>query len=91
MFSLNIFNELLVIVIFTVAIMVNTELSTGFKDYIPTLGVLVFAVMRLLPSLNVMTSCISVIRSGEYAVSMIHQDYYGLKTTEDFKFKRQFF
>jgi len=84
------FYELLVIVIFTVAIMVNTELSTGFKDYIPTLGVLIFAVMRLLPSLNIMTSCVSVIRNGEYAVNMIHQDYFALKTTEELNLKDNF-
>ena len=69
------FYELLLILIFTTAIVLSPQLSTGFTNYIPTLGVLVYGVMRLLPALNNMTASISVIRYHDYSISQVYGDY----------------
>lgn len=88
------FYELLLILIFTIAIILSPQLSTSFTDYIPTLGVLLYGVMRLLPSLNIMTTAVALIRYHDYSVSMIYDDYIKLsdkkienKTSEVKKFE----
>ena len=69
------FYELLLILIFTIAIILSPQLSTDFANYIPTVGVLIYGVMRLLPSLNIMTTAIGIIRYHDYSVTMIYEDY----------------
>ena len=56
--------ELLFVVFFILAVILMDPLQNNFQNAIPTLGVFLFAVIRLLPSMNQMLASIGVIRTG---------------------------
>ncbi len=66
--------ELLFVVFFILAVILMDPLQNNFQNAIPTLGVFLFAVIRLLPSMNQMLASIGVIRSGLYPVSVLSED-----------------
>ena len=66
--------ELIFVVFFILAVILMDPLQNNFQNAIPTLGVFLFAVIRLLPSMNQMLASIGVIRSGLYPVSVLSED-----------------
>ena len=66
--------ELVFVLIFTLSILFYPPLQDNFQNAIPTLGVFLFAAIRLIPILNQMLSSVNTLRVGQYPTSLLYED-----------------
>ena len=66
--------ELIFVLMFTLSILFYPPLQNNFQDAIPTIGVFLFAAIRLIPILNQMLGSINALRVGEYPTSLLYED-----------------
>ena len=66
--------ELIFVLMFTLSILFYPPLQNNFQDAIPTIGVFLFAAIRLIPILNQMLGSINTLRIGEYPTSLLYED-----------------
>jgi len=66
--------ELIFVLMFTLSILFYPPLQNNFQDAIPTIGVFLFAAIRLIPILNQMLGSINTLRVGEYPTSLLYED-----------------
>ena len=66
--------ELIFVIAFTLAVVFFTPLQNDFQSLIPTLGVFLFAAIRLLPTLNQMLASVNVLRIGYYPTTLLFED-----------------
>ena len=66
--------ELIFVIAFTLAVVFFTPLQNDFQSLIPTLGVFLFAAIRLMPTLNQMLASINVLRIGYYPTTLLFED-----------------
>ena len=66
--------ELIFVIAFTLAVVFFTPLQNDFQSLIPTLGVFLFAAIRLMPTLNQMLASVNVLRIGYYPTTLLFED-----------------
>ena len=66
--------ELIFVIAFTLAVVFFTPLQNDFQSLIPTLGVFLFAAIRLMPTLNQMLASVNVLRIGYYPTTLLLED-----------------
>ena len=66
--------ELIFVIAFTLAVVFFTPLQNDFQTLIPTLGVFLFAAIRLMPTLNQMLASVNVLRIGYYPTTLLFED-----------------
>ena len=66
--------ELIFVIAFTLAVVFFTPLQNDFQSLIPTLGVFLFAAIRLMPTLNQMLASVNVLRIGFYPTTLLFED-----------------
>ena len=66
--------ELIFVTAFTLAVVFFTPLQNDFQSLIPTLGVFLFAAIRLMPTLNQMLASVNVLRIGYYPTTLLFED-----------------
>ena len=66
--------ELIFVIAFTLAVVFFTPLQNDFQSLMPTLGVFLFAAIRLMPTLNQMLASVNVLRIGYYPTTLLFED-----------------
>ena len=66
--------ELIFVIAYTLAVVFFTPLQNDFQSLIPTLGVFLFAAIRLMPTLNQMLASVNVLRIGYYPTTLLFED-----------------
>ena len=66
--------ELIFVIAFTLAVVFFAPLQNDFQSLIPTLGVFLFAAIRLMPTLNQMLASVNVLRIGYYPTTLLFED-----------------
>ncbi len=79
--------ELIFVIAFTLAVVFFTPLQNDFQSLIPTLGVFLFAAIRLMPTLNQMLASVNVLRIGYYPTTLLFEDMTTKQDLEEDDFK----
>ena len=79
--------ELIFVIAFTLAVVFFTPLQNDFQSLIPTLGVFLFAAIRLMPTLNQMLASVNVLRIGYYPTTLLVEDMTTKQDLEEDDFK----
>lgn len=79
--------ELIFVIGFTLSIVLFTPLQNDFQNLIPTLGVFLFAAIRLMPTLNQMLASVNILRIGYYPTTLLYEDMSTKQDMEENDFK----
>lgn len=79
--------ELVFVIGFTLSIVLFTPLQNDFQNLIPTLGVFLFAAIRLMPTLNQMLASVNILRIGYYPTTLLYEDMSTKQDMEENDFK----